>query len=265
MIKSIPLGLLLCFSQLVVAAEYEGFTESEHEIDVAAPEIGVLDIVKVKEGDRVKTGQVLAVLDTDVLVAALAVAKAKKGASGRLTAARAIEKLRRDRLDRLLPLLAKGNAQQSEVSQTQIELESAVAETQAAREAMQISEMEYKQLEAQITRRTLRSPINGIVTVVHKEVAELVGGNDFKVITLVSTDPLQATINVPTTDALKLKTAQAVNVKFPQLDIPPAQGKITYISPITDASTDTVKVIVQMANPDGKLRIGVKCLVEANL
>ncbi|EIJ43112.1 RND family efflux transporter, MFP subunit [Beggiatoa alba B18LD] len=264
MLKVIPFGLLLCWGTFAFAVEYEGFTESEQEIEVAAPEMGVLEAIKVKEGDKVKTGQVLVVLDSQILVAALAVAKAKKGASGRLTAARAIEKLRRDRLDRLLPLLAKGNAQQSEVSQTQIELESAVAETQAAREAMQISEMEYKQLETQIARRTLRSPINGVVTEVHKDVAELVGGNDVKVVTLVSTNPLQATINVPTAEALKLKTDQAVNVKFPQLELTPVAGKITYISPITDASTDTVKIIVQMPNPDGKLRIGVKCFVEVN-
>lgn len=244
------------------AVEYEGFTEPEREIKVAAPELGILQKIAVKEGNRVKKGQLLATLETQVLDAALTVAKAKMNAQGRLKSAQSIEKLRKDKLNRLLPLLSQGNAQQYEVTQAQIELEAAAAEVTAARDALNISSLEYKQIQAQIAHRQIYSPISGVVTDIVKEVAEIVGGNDFHVMTIAVLDKLTVIIRVPTAQALALKTNQAVTVSFPAVDLSMLKAKIATISPITDASSDTVKVEINLDNGKGKLRSGLKCLVK---
>jgi len=244
------------------ATEYEGFAEPEREIKVAAPELGILQKISVKEGNRVKKGQLLASLETQILDAALSVAKAKMNAQGRLKSAQSIEKLRKDKLNRLLPLLSQGNAQQYEVTQAQIELEAAAAEVTAARDALNISSLEYKQIQAQIAHRQIVSPISGVVTDVVKEVGEIVGGNDFHVMTIAVLDQLVVAIRVPTAQALPLKTNQSVSVTFPGVELAPLQAKIATISPITDASSDTVKVEVNLINGKNKLRSGLKCLVK---
>lgn len=255
--------LLCLFSLSVQAAEYEGFTEPDRKITIAPPEAGVLESVAVKEGDKVKEGQVLASLENRVFRASLVVAKVRKAATGRLNSAVAIERLRREKLERLLPLLGKGNAQPYEVAQSRIELESAVAEVQAARETLNISEFEYKQIEAQIERRILRSPIDGVVISVNKEVAELASfsGTDAQILTVASLNPLRISLHVPTAQAMNFKAKQTVSVRFPNLSITPANSTIHYVSPVTDASSDTVKVDILLENAKGELRSGVKCLV----
>ncbi len=252
---------LCCFSVTSFAAEYESFTEPDKEILLAAPEIDVLTSIKVKAGDTVKAGETVAILDNRVYAAGLEVADAKRKATSRINAARAIEKLRQEKLNRLVPLLASGNAQQYEVTEARIELESAAAESKAAQETLRIDSLEYEQIRAQVERRILRSPIDGVVTVVKKEVAELVGGNDAHIMTIARINPLKTTIHVPTAEALKFKVGQSMQVRFVGLELPNVSGKISTISPITDASSDTVKIEVQMDNPQSKLRSGVKCVV----
>ncbi len=255
--------ILCLFSLNAYAVEYEGFTEPDRKITIAPPEAGVLESIAVKEGDKVKAGQVLASLENRVFRASLAVAKAKKAATGRLNSAVAIERLRREKLDRLLPLLAKGNAQPYEIAQSRIELESSVAEVQAARETLNISELEYKQIEAQIEHRILRSPIDGVVINVNKEVAELASfsGTDAQILTVASLDPLRISLRVPTAQAVAFKPKQGVSVRFPNLSSVAVNSTIHLISPVTDASSDTVKVDILLENPKGELRSGVKCLV----
>jgi len=251
---------LLFFSFIVHADEYEGFTEPNREITVAVPEAGVLEKIKVKEGDRVKKGEILAVLDNRVLEASLAIAKAKKNFYGRLEAAKAVQKLRKGKLDRLLPLLAKGYAQRDEVNEAQLAVESAIAEVKSAQEDLKISELEYKQIQAQIARRTLHSPIDGIITEVQKDVGEFAGGQEYVVI-VANVEPLKINIHVPTIKALSLKENQTVDVRFPDLNNTTHQATITAISPITDASSDTVKITTQLDNNNNELRSGLKCIV----
>jgi len=252
--------LLLFFSFIAYADEYEGFTEPNKEITVAVPEAGVLAKINVKEGDSVKKGNTLATLDNRVLEASLAIAKAKKSFYGRLEAARAVHKLRKGKLDRLLPLLKKGYAQREEVNEAQLAVESAIAEVKSAQEDLKISELEYKQIQAQIVRRTIYSPIDGIVTEVQKDVGEFAGGQEYVVI-VANLDPLKINIHLPTIKALSLKEKQTVEVRFPDLNNATHQAIITAISPITDASSDTVKITTQLDNSKNELRSGLKCIV----
>ncbi|OUD13313.1 efflux RND transporter periplasmic adaptor subunit [Thioflexithrix psekupsensis] len=244
------------------AASYSGFTEPNREIALAAPEMDILASLNVQEGAQVKQGDVVASLDNRVLEAALEVAKARKNAAGRLKAAQTIAKLHQERLDRLTPLLAKGHAQAHEISEARIALESAQAEVQAARDAIQESSLEYNRLRAQIERRRLRSPFNGMVTQIIRQPAEWVGGQQADIMRIASVDPLRVTLHLPTAAALALKKDQMVKVHFPGLDFASQSAKVTFIAPITDASSDTVKIHVQFPNPKYSIRSGVKCTVE---
>ena len=240
---------------------YDSFTEPHQEIQIAAPEVDILSELNVTEGETVKTDQVLAVLDNGVFEAALKVAEARKNAYGRLRSAQAIEKLRKEKLDRLLPLLRRGSAQQYEVLQAQIELESAKAEVNSARDTLRVDKLEYEKIKAQIGRRTIRSPIDGVVTEIKKDAAELVGGNEAHILTVAQINPLKTTIYVPNAVASRIQPEQTVTVTIFDAEQAQQEGKVTLISPITDASSDTVKVEISIDNAEGKLRSGVKSQV----
>lgn len=259
--KTLGWMVLLCFFSLVWAAEYEGFTEPDREIEVAAQELGVLEQVAVQEGETVAQGQLLARLISRDLEASLEIAKARAKATGRLRAARAERKLRRIHLDKLIPLQKKGVAHPQEVNQTRMELEVASANVQAANEDLAIAKLDIRRIEAQIENRTLRSPIDGTVTAILRDPAELVGGSQSHVMTVAALHPLRINLHIPTAQAVALKLDQNVEVEFPGFPEPRATGTIAFVSPITDAGSDTVKVRVIVANPEGKLRGGIRCLV----
>ena len=80
--SSIPLrsfvmvvSILLALPVPAVAIQVDGFTEPYRTIDIAAAETGIIAEINVEEGDTVRRGQVLAVLDRDVLLALLAIAE----------------------------------------------------------------------------------------------------------------------------------------------------------------------------------------------
>lgn len=264
--KILILGLFLTiFAHAQIPTQFEGFTEPELELKIAAPENGVLSSLKVKEGQKVEKDQVLVILDNRVLEAALAIAKAKQNVSGKINSAAASQRLHQSRLERLKPLLAQGAAQQTEIDQTRAELEVAKANVQTAKEEQHINALEAKQIEAQIERRVLRSPIDGIVTEIHKKIGESVTGgtnaNDQHVLTLVRINPLIVTIHIPTAAAFQISLDQKAQIQFPDYALNPTQGQVFFISPITNAGSDTVKIKIRLDNQDNKLRSGIKCLV----
>lgn len=265
MLKIKYLFLFVCVSLHATAQTFEGFTEPDIELKIAAPESGVLASLQVKEGQKVEKNQVLATLDNRVLEAALNIAKAKQHLSGKLNSAIATQRLHQSRLERLKPLLEQGAAQQTEIDQTRAELEVAKANVQTAKEEQHINSLEVKHIEAQIERRTLRSPIEGIVTEIHKKVGEsVIGGttaNDQHILTLVRVNPLVVTIHIPTAVAMNVSVDQKAQILFPDYSVEPAQGQIFFVSPVTNAGSDTVKVKIKLINQDVKLRSGMKCLV----
>ncbi len=142
-------------------------------------------------------GQLLATLDTDVLEAPMEIAKAGKESMGRIKSASAAMELKKDRLKKLQELQAEGHAHPEEIMRAKSELEIAEAELLAAKEEQIIKELEYARIQTQIERRKIISPIDGIVTKIHKEVSEYVAATDPIVLTLVQCGRLKIVFPFP--------------------------------------------------------------------
>jgi len=255
------LGIAVILSgSLLPAAEFDGFTEPFREIDVAAPEPGIIMEMAVREGDSVRAGQVLTLLDNEVHAALLAIAEQSKQAKGRLEALQAEMNLRHDRLQKFEKLLKMGHARQEEIEKARMELDIATSQVKAAREDLLVKELEYFKIKVQLDRRTITSPIDGVVTELHRDVGEFVAPNAPEILTVVQLDPLVATFSILGPYAEKLSLDQTVSIRFPvskQL----IEGQVTFISPVTDAESGMVRVKVRVANPDGTTRSGERCLI----
>ena len=257
---------LLIFALLLTATELqaysvEGFTEPLRKIEVSPAEPGTITKIFVQEGESVQAGQMLGTLDCDVLLVSLEVAKANMEAKGRLDSATAERNLRKTRLEKLLVLRERGHASEEEIGRARADLQIAEASVVAATENQQISALEYKKTEALIERRRLRSPISGLVTRVHREETEFVSPTEPTVFTVVQLDSLRVTFSVPTEYTKDMKVGQPVPISFPDSD-EQTEGKLDFVSPITEAESGTVRIKVILANPTGKHRCGVRCALE---
>ena len=247
-------------AQAASAQSVEGFTEPFRKIDVAPSEPGTLATLSVKEGDRVTANQVVATLESEVLLVTLEAAKATCEATGRLDSAAAERDLRRSRLDKLLLLREKGHALQEEVERARADLAVADANVRTARDQAAINVLECKKVEAMIERRTMRSPIHGVVLHVLRDEREFVSGNAPTVMTIVQLDKLKAEFAVPAAAARKLQTGQTLRLAFPDTNTR-VDGRLEFVSPVTDPESDTVRVQVVIDNADNSHRCGVKCLL----
>jgi RND family efflux transporter MFP subunit len=235
----------------------EGFTEPVRKLDLIPAEPGVIASLTVHEGSMVKKDELLGSLDCEVQQAALEIARGNAANHGRLDSATAERDLRRWRLKKLQMLRSQGNANEEEVNRVASELAVAEANILAALEQRSADTLETDRISAMIERRMMRSPFNGVVTRVYHEEKEFVGNNS-PVLTVMQLDKLRVTFTVPTAQVAKLKVDQSVPLTFPNSG-QKAAGKIEFISPVSEAESDTVRVKVLIENPQGKYRCGVRC------
>jgi RND family efflux transporter MFP subunit len=235
----------------------EGFTEPIRKLDLIPPEPGTVATLTVQEGSAVKKDELIGSLDCEVQQVALEIARGNAANHGRLDSATAERDIRRWRLSKLQTLREQGNANEEEVTRVAAELAVAEANIVAALEQRSADTLEVERIAATIERRAMRSPFNGVVTRVFHEEKEFVG-NNAPILTIMQLDKLRVTFTVPTALVARLKVNQSVPLTFPNSG-QKAAGKIEFISPVSEADSDTVRVKVLIENPQGKFRCGVRC------
>jgi RND family efflux transporter MFP subunit len=243
------------------AATIEGFIEPYRKIDVAPAEPGTITTIDVQEGDAVTKGQLLAALDCDVLQITLEMAKASMDSKGRYDSAMAERNLRAKRLAKLEELRPRGHASQEEVDRARTDCEVAEANLLSVKEQHELDELEYKKTQAMIERRTLRSPIDGVVTRVYREQREYVAPNAPTVLTVVQLNPLRVVFSIPTAQAATMTIGHSLPLSLPDTGAK-AEGRVEFISPVTDADSGTVRVKVLLNNDQGEYRCGVRCALD---
>jgi len=248
------------WSGSATGAGIEGFTEPFREIDIASAETGILVKVDVSDGDEVHEGQLLAQLDQEVYVATMRVAEKQKELKGQLESAKAEFRLRSERLDNLRRLLQDNHASQEEVDRAETEKAIAEAQLLATTEALQVRQLEYERAKAQLDRRSIRSPVGGVVKRVHKHVGEFVAPTDPVVLTIVQLDPLLATFAVPAHQIDTLAARQRVQIQVGAGKASVA-GIVKSISPVVEAQSGTVRARVEFPNPDGRYLSGNRCVL----
>lgn len=250
--------LLACLGPTADVSLVEGFAEPFRKIDLAPAEPGVISELLVREGDRVEKGQVVAALDRDVLTISRDIAAANVEAQGKLHAAQAERELRQTRLTKLRELRERGHASQEELNRAQTELTVAEARIRELEEQRSIDALEIKRAEALIERRLIRSPIQGVVTRVHREEKEFVTAMSPMVVSVVQLHPLRVSLNLPSSAALSMKPNMELRLSVPEMDRT-VVGRVEMVSPVIDAESGTVRVKFLVDNHDGTLTSGMRC------
>jgi RND family efflux transporter MFP subunit len=235
----------------------ESFTEPYRTVSVAAPESGVVTQVYAREGTRVAAGQPLVSLDVDYHEILLQIARAGMEETGRVEASQADVAYRWQRVEQIRKLREMGSAQQTELDRAVADLAIAEGQLKVAQGAARLKVLEYQRIQAQIDRRTIRAPTEGVVTHVFKEPGEFTAANDPTLLTVVQLNPLVATFRLSQEFASTLEPEMQVELELANGMVRPAA--VEYVSPLIDAPVDTVEVKVRIPNADGRLPAGMRC------
>lgn len=238
----------------------EGFTEPIRTVNVAAPESGLIERLHVRHGDRVKAGKTIAELERSVLQAQRSIANAKAESTARSDAAELRLQRAENRLRKLETLLKEGNGSVEEVAQAKLDRDLAKVEVASAADEAKINRLNLKRIDAELKRRAIRSPIDGVVTKLHHEAGEYISATDPAVVRIVQLDQLRVRFFPPTAVARRLRPGSTATVRFAESNRV-VEGRVHSISPVTDASSATVRVDILLDNRNGKLRSGARCLL----
>jgi multidrug efflux system membrane fusion protein len=214
-----------------------GRTEADHKVAITARTGGMLTELRVKRGQHVEKGEVVAVLSDDARQAQVAQAEA-------------LVEQRKAELDAKRTLIASGALPKLDLVNLESQYKTAQAALGSAR--------------AELERSIVRAPWAGVITDVPAEV----GGAAFsmagkEIATLVALDPMLAVVEVSERKLAGIKVGEIAQVKLITGQTVP--GRVRYVSKSASATTRTYRVEVEMNNADGKIPDGITAEVIVSL
>jgi RND family efflux transporter MFP subunit len=251
-------GTLVCSAE-PEHVEVDGVIEPHMVVNVGSAVPGILESVKVDRGDRVKEGQVLATLESGVEEATMKLAKAKAEMDAAVQARQeelAYGKRTKDRTKMLYDEAVAPLKQMDEAQTNETLAEMALRE---ALEKKQLAELEYQQAKAVVKRRTILSPISGVVVERLLSPGEYV--KDQPIMKLAQIDPLNVEVIVPVELLRSIEFGMGAEVR-PESPVGGVYtGEVKIVDGIIDARSGTFGVRVELPNPDYRLPAGLKCRV----
>jgi membrane fusion protein (multidrug efflux system) len=228
--------------------EFIGRAEAEQAVDVRAREQGTLQEVDFAEGQDVKAGQLLFVIEPAPFDAAL------KAAQAQLAKAQATLQQAERNFQRFKELRERNVESQANLDQAKAQRDAAAADVEAAEANVQTA-----QINLGYTR--IESPIDGRIGRAAITKGNLVGPDAGSLARVVQLDPIRIVYSVDdrALTAAKQKagdlTQAEINAKFvPQIrlasgDIYGEPGKVDFIDNEVDPNTGTVAVRAVFPNP----------------
>ena len=238
----------------------ESFTEPVAIIDVAAGEPGRISVVLAKRGQRVQHGDLLMTVDNRILQARRAVAELRANVDSELQAAVVEHEMLVTRFQKLDELFSNGHGNQDEVYRAESGAKIAAFKVQSAKETQRVNQLLVAELDAEIESRHVRSPIDGIVTDVLRDVGEYVAANDPIVAQIVDTSQLRITFYVPTDLATTISKGDSASLLFVHSGRS-ANVIVEHVAEVTEADSGRVRVDTLLRNVSGSFRSGVRCRI----
>ena len=227
--------------EVTAPVDLRPFTQAE----IGSKTAGYLDAVLVDRGDRVKKGQLLALVRPSDLPDQLAAARSQL-AQSEAQAALALENL--ERLQKLAP---SGYASQQDLQTATSQRQAAAASAEAARATLGV----YAQ---RLGETRITSPMDGYVADRRVDPGVLVGqGGVGTILTLVKIDLLRVYISVNESQAGGVRLGMNAHVELDALPGNSYSGRVVRLAPAFDPTTRTLQAEVDIANHDGELRAGM--------
>ncbi|MCV2883727.1 efflux RND transporter periplasmic adaptor subunit [Aestuariibacter sp. AA17] len=212
-----------------------GRTEPDRTASLKAEVTGKVIDVLVKEGQFVKAGEILLVIE-------------EKDLQRQLDAAKSLKNQREIELKAAMSLIEKGYQSKVAKAQAQAALDSAVAA--------------IEQLDIDLNNTRVRAPFDGVLNMRHVEVGDSLREGDLMV-TFVDLDPLVITANVTENDVSQLQLNQEASGEL--LSGQRMEGRIRYISSVSNEGTNTFPIEIAVPNPERKWRAGMSTSVSIPL
>ena len=237
-----PKSLLLLLSTVLIAGSsfsarasdspyVDGITEPFLDVTLSASVAGIITAEKFKEGDTVKEGDVI--LELDKKLEELETARRKLVMDNKKTDYEATEQL--------FKTTKAVSGEEREKKQVEY----------------RIATVEHDMAAEQLKRRSVMSPLTGIITEIMLDVGEACQPYQ-PLVRVVDVRRVYFVANIEARTAATLKQGQQVRLAIETgATALPVQGVISFLSPVADPASGLLKLKVLFENPEGKVRPGL--------
>jgi RND family efflux transporter MFP subunit len=241
--------------------EAKGYLKSRYQAQIGAKVPGRVREVKVEEGTRVQKGEILAVLEHEDLRAQLESRKAMLARSTfDLEEARSDLVTKRDRAVRYQRLSSLGQSSDEEADQAISAWRMAESKTRSLEASIKLQESMIKETEVSIEDMLIRAPFDGTVVAKGAEVGEtiMLGGMGAasgrgSVATVANLDLMEVEADITESQLARIAVGQPAEVGVSAVPRQRFKGRVRRIVPLGDRARGTVKVYVEILEPDNRL------------
>jgi RND family efflux transporter MFP subunit len=258
-----PLLLLTLPCLPLQAAEFDCITEPSRSVEIRSAVEGLISSIPVERGDSVKTGQVLVTLEAGLEEANAELARFRATMQGAIRSGQSRLEYANVKARRNQQLHEERfvSAQDRDEAETERRLaESQLLET---RDNQRVAELEYRRAEEELRRRTVVSPIDGVVVERLQHPGELAENRDQTrpIMRLANTSVLNVEALLPLEAYGRIQPGQQALVRpeDPVGGEHPATVKV--VDTLIDTASGTFGVRLELPNPQHVVPAGVKCRV----
>lgn len=234
-----------------------GVTQSLRDVKLSLTVNGRIESLLVREGQRVARGEVILRLDRTLEDLEVQRRRLLLADTSRIVELRGKEKVLAEQVASLKPLLEAGGVARKQFEDEELALGNVIAERRALEMGKQREQVELDLAIEAFERRHLRAPFGGVVTKILLREGESVAANE-PVIHVADVSRVRFMGSVPAALGAQLKAGRSVAIQL-GLDGRGAnrQGRVVFVSPVTDAASGLVEVIAEFDNADGSVKPGI--------
>ncbi len=240
-----------------ITSPFVAQVESSHQVEIVARVNGFLEKILYREGDVVKAGQVLFIMDQKPFKAQVNAARGEvENRQAQLWTAKA-------NLDRIQPLAAQDAASKSD-------LDNAVGAVKSAEAAVYEAKSRLEKAELDLSYTTIKSPVNGVSGQALMREGAYLSPVASKLSYVARLDPIWINFSVSQNEMATNQQEVAkgrlsvpknmnydVEVELSDGTRYPHTGKLSFADPSFSQQTGTFLVRAELPNPKGVLRPGM--------
>ncbi len=228
---------------------YTGNVVADKIADISTRIMGTVKNVKVKEGDRVRSGQLLMNIDSKDVEAQLKASNEQiRQAEEAYRAAIAQHEATKKTYERYLSLLREQAITQQEFDQIKAKYDASQASLEQAKAAIRASQFQRQAIASNLNYTSLVAPFDGYVVAKNVDVGDIaVPGTPLLII---EKPPYKFEVNLPEVYINRIKLGDSYRVYVDGLSME-INGTVVEIPPSIDPSTRTFKVKLLLDKADG--------------
>lgn len=237
--------------------ELDCVMEPSEIVDVGSAVPGVVEQIYARRSDLVKKGAVIFELESSVEQASLELAKIRAGLDTSIELRQESARFGSLTQKRNQQLLRKSAISLHDVDKSKTETRIAKLQVRQEQDNKTIAELEYHRAQMILQKRSIRSPVEGVIMERFKSVGEFV--EDEPLVRVAQLNPLHVEVIV-SVDYLGLIVPGMQADVTPSLTVNEKYlATVERVDRVADAASGTYGVRLSLPNPDYKIPAGLRC------